>query len=90
MSVSCSIVGTCLERADLFALLYVMFSCVFVTFSYGVLGQVCYLIVSIPDLCLLPTTSFTLLSELQINTNLESQCLNINVSPLFVFTIYGN
>ena len=35
-------------------LLYVMFSSVFVTFPYGVLGQVWYLIVSIPDLCLLP------------------------------------
>ena len=31
----------------------VMFSCVFVTFSYGVLGQMRYLIVLIPDLCLL-------------------------------------
>ena len=30
-----------------------MFSCVFVTFPCGVLGQVWYLIVSIPDLCLL-------------------------------------
>ena len=37
----------------LLALLCVMFSCVFVTFSYGVLGQVWYLIVSIPDFCLL-------------------------------------
>ena len=41
------------ERANLLALLYVMFSCVFVTFQCGVLGQVWYLIVSIPDLCLL-------------------------------------
>ena len=32
-------------------LLFVMFGCVFVTFSYGFLGQVWYLIVSIPDLC---------------------------------------
>ena len=32
----------------------VMFSCVFVTFPYGVLGQVWYLIVLIPNLCLLP------------------------------------
>ena len=31
-----------------------LFSCVFVTFPYGVLGQVWYLIVLIPDLCLLP------------------------------------
>ena len=28
-------------------------SCVFVTFPYGAPGHVCYLIVSIPDLCLL-------------------------------------
>ena len=33
-----------LERAKLLALLYEMFSCVFVTFSYDVLGQVLYLI----------------------------------------------
>ena len=31
--------------------LFVMFNCVFVTFSCGILGQVWYLIVSIPDLC---------------------------------------
>ena len=30
-----------------------MLSCVLVTFPYGVLGQVWYLIESIPDLCLL-------------------------------------
>ena len=33
-------------------LLFVMFNCVFVT-PCGILGQVGYLIVSIPDLCLL-------------------------------------
>ena len=35
-------------------LLYVMFSCVFVTFPYVDLGQVLYLIVWIYDLCHLP------------------------------------
>ena len=40
------------ERADLLALLYAMFSCFFVTFPYGHSGQVRYLFVSIPDLCL--------------------------------------
>ena len=44
LSVLCSRVITRLERADLLALLYVMFSCVFVTFPYGVLGQVWHLI----------------------------------------------
>ena len=48
LSVQCSLVVTCLERADLLALL-----CVFVTFQYGVSGQVWYLIVSIPALCIL-------------------------------------
>ena len=50
----CSLVVTCWERTGLLALFYVVFSCVFVTFSYDVLGQVQYLIVSIPDLCLTP------------------------------------
>ena len=34
-------------------LLFVMFYCVFVTFPCDILGQVWYLIVSIPDLCCL-------------------------------------
>ena len=42
------------KRADLLAFLYVMFSCFFFAFPYSVLGQVWYLIVSIPELCLLP------------------------------------
>ena len=54
MSVSCSLVVIFWGRADLLAFLYVMFSCVYVTFPYGVLGQVWNLIVSITDLCLLP------------------------------------
>ena len=32
-------------------LLILMFNCVFVTFHSGILGQVWYLIISIPDLC---------------------------------------
>ena len=49
LSVHCSLVATCVERANFLPLLYVMVSCNFVTF----LGQVWYLIVPIPDLCLL-------------------------------------
>ena len=56
--VSCSLVVTCWERADLLALLYVMFSCVFVTFPHAVLDQVWYLIVSIPDISCLPYLKF--------------------------------
>ena len=54
LSVHCSLVVNCLERACLLALLCVMFSFVFVTFPCGVLGQVWFLIVSIPYLSLLP------------------------------------
>ena len=43
-----------LTMADLLAHFYVMFSCALVTFPYGVLGQVWYLIVWIPGLYLLP------------------------------------
>ena len=39
-------------------LLFVMLNCVFVTFPCGILGQVCYLIVSIPDLCGLKKSYF--------------------------------
>ena len=52
LSVPCSLLITCWERADLLALLCVVFFCVFVTFPYGVPGQMWYKIVSIPDLCL--------------------------------------
>ena len=52
MSVSCNFVVNCWERADLLKILSVVFSCVFVTFPFGVLSRVMYLFVSIPDLCL--------------------------------------
>ena len=52
LSVFCSRVVTCWERADLLILLYVILSCVFVAFPYIILCQVWNLIVSIPDLCL--------------------------------------
>ena len=54
LPVHCSLVVTSWERAGLLALLCVMFPRVFVTFPCVVLGQVWYLIVSIPDLCLVP------------------------------------
>ena len=45
------------KGGGLLALLYIMFSSVFVAFSYGVLGRVWCLIVSIPDICHLPCFS---------------------------------
>ena len=46
------LVVTCWERADLLALVCGVQLCV-CHFPIGILGQVCYLIVSIPDLCTL-------------------------------------
>ena len=51
-SVHCCLVATCGERADLLALVGDLY-CIFVTFPSVILGQVWYLIVSFPDLCLL-------------------------------------
>ena len=51
-SVHCCLVVTCWERADLLALVGDVY-CIFVTFPCGILGQVWYLIVPFPDLCLL-------------------------------------
>ena len=56
----CSLVVTCLEGADLFALLYVTFYYVSVALSCGVLGQMWYLIVSIPDLAFFLTLMLVL------------------------------
>ena len=47
-SVHCCLVVTCWERAALLALVC-DFYCDFVTFPFGILGQVWYLIVSIRD-----------------------------------------
>ena len=50
VSVHCCLVLTCWEGLTS-RLSFVMFHCVFVTFPYGILGQVWYLIVSIPESC---------------------------------------
>ena len=47
-------------------LLFMMFIVIFVTFPFGILGQVWYLIVSIPDLCCL--SYFVLMLKLRINS----------------------
>ena len=49
-SVYMCLVVTCWERADVLALVYGVQLCV-CHFPFGILGQVWYLIVSIPDLC---------------------------------------
>ena len=62
VSVHCSLHVTWWESARPLALVDVMFSCVFVTFPCGVLGQVSYSIVSIPDINFLPYLDYASLS----------------------------
>ena len=52
MSVHCCLVVTRRERADLLALVCDVY-CDFVSFPFGILGQVWFLVVSIPDPCCL-------------------------------------
>ena len=52
LSVYMCFVVTCWERADLLALVCGLLLCV-CHFPIGILGQIWYLIVSIPDLCTL-------------------------------------
>ena len=89
MSVSCSGVVICWERAYLLALLHVMFSCCcFVTFLCGVMGQLWYLIVSIPDICLL--SYFAELTELNtfMNHNVN-RIVNIKAYLKCTYGVYG-
>ena len=71
-SVHCCIVVNCWERADLLALFGDVY-CMFVTFLYGILHQVCYLIVSFPGLCLLSSFLSILVRIPWKITKLESQ-----------------
>ena len=65
-------------------------SCLFVTFSYCVLGQVWYLIVSIPDLCLLSYFFSYIYTELYKNkvstqkpsvSSVKKPVQSVNVEP---------
>ena len=51
-SCHCCLVVTCWERADLLAIVGDVYY-IFDTFPCGILGQVCFFIVSCPDLCCL-------------------------------------
>ena len=62
-SVHCCLVVSCWERADLLALVDDVY-CIFVTFPCVILGQVWYLIVSFPDLCLILTIIFRQILEI--------------------------
>ena len=80
----CSIVITCWERADILAHLCVLFSCVFVTLTYGVSGHVWYLIVSIPDHCLLLYFKYPLFSKMIITQSCQQFGLTEGLSAIMV------
>ena len=58
----------------------VLFTCVFVTFAFGLLGRVYYLIVSTPDLCILPY--FVKIFHIKLNMTQYTLTQNKN------FTLY--
>ena len=58
---------------------FVWFNCVFVTFPCGILGQVWYIIVSIPDLCLL---SYFVTAKILIMTIMTSLTLFVSLACL--------
>ena len=53
------------RKGPTFWLLFVMFNCVIVAFPCGILAQVWYLIVSIPDLCHLSCFQNILLARIK-------------------------
>ena len=53
LSVSCSLMITCWETANLLSILCVAFSCVSIALTYDARDQVWNLILSISDLCLI-------------------------------------
>ena len=77
------------ERADLFAYMCVVFSCIFVTFPYGIRGQVWYLIqiVLTPDLYLPITFSIGELGQIKkiLVFRVTRPYLNLLVKPRIFF-----
>ena len=86
-SVHCCLVVTCRERADLLALVCGVY-CDFVSFPFRILGQVCYLIASIPDHCYLSNLKtydeHKLLQMVCISCPLSSDCSATSAGTLAV------
>ena len=84
-SVYMCFVVTCWERADLLALVCGVYY-EFVTFPFGILGQVWYLIVSIPDLC---TLTYFKKNEFKVAQYIR--IMNIGKMPnLTIFLFFDN
>ena len=78
LSVLCSLVFTCFERAGLLAPLCVMFSSAVVTFPCGVLGQVWYFIALMSNICIL---SYFDIKDTKVTI---AKCYKIHVVTLYV------
>ena len=65
----------------------VMFSCVFVTCPYGYLGQVWYLMISIPDLCLLLYFFITAMNHVTLQQHTIADAYVSNTTILASFTL---
>ena len=70
-----------------FWLLIVMLNCVFVTFPFGILGQVWYLIVSIPDPCRLSYFSLYTVLSINILFHTKHMCIYMGVKNFWPFII---
>ena len=75
VSVDCCLVVTCWERADLLALVGDV-HCIFVTFPFGILGEVWYLIVSFPDLCHLSSFKTMAIETFKLINNMSPPVLS--------------
>ena len=69
-------------------LLFVMFICVFVTFPCGILGQVWYLIASIPDFCRLSYFDTYHCRATKVQTS-QRKCADSFENSMLAYTRYG-
>ena len=76
-SVHCCLVVTLRERADLLALVCYVY-CDLVTYPFGILGQVWFFIVSIPDPCCLSYLYFISKLIFVLNKNKIVVCTKYN------------
>ena len=75
------LVFTCWERADLLALVWVSYF-EFVTFPIGILGQVWFLVVSIPDVRTL--TYFAVITNAKMNVNCFASPFQISLANFLI------
>ena len=86
-SVYMCLVVTCWERADLLTLVCGVLLLLFY-FPIGILGQVWYLIVSIPDLCTLTFLRYYLQVSIFVNSSCGVMCICVVFECVFNHCIF--